>query len=40
MTALCEALREAEPAVEVRVLGPDFAIGPGSFRELPSTAVC
>ncbi|KUL42781.1 hypothetical protein ADL12_09045 [Streptomyces regalis] len=37
VTALCEALREAEPAVEVRVLGPDSAIGPGSFRELPST---
>ncbi|WP_406453412.1 ATP-binding protein [Streptomyces sp. NBC_01622] len=37
VTALCEALREADPAVEVRVLGPDSAIGPGSFRELPST---
>ncbi|CCK25726.1 hypothetical protein BN159_1347 [Streptomyces davaonensis JCM 4913] len=37
VTALCEALREAEPAVEVRVLGPDPDIGPGAFRELPST---
>ncbi|MGQ4389323.1 hypothetical protein [Streptomyces sp. SAS_270] len=37
VTALCEALREAEPAVEVRVLGPGSAIGPGSFRDLPST---
>lgn len=36
-TALCEALRDAEPAVEVRVLGPDSTIGPGAFRELPST---
>ncbi|WP_435216467.1 hypothetical protein [Streptomyces sp. bgisy034] len=37
VTALCEALRDAEPAVEVRVLGPGSAVGPGSFRELPST---
>ncbi|MFJ3642751.1 hypothetical protein ACIPRD_23720 [Streptomyces sp. NPDC090108] len=37
VTALCEALPDAEPAVEVRVLGPDSAIGPGAFRELPST---
>ncbi|BAU82991.1 hypothetical protein SLA_2054 [Streptomyces laurentii] len=37
VTALCEALRDAEPAVEVRVLGPDFAIGPGAFKQLPST---
>lgn len=37
VTALCEAMRDAEPAVEVRVLGPDSSIGPGAFRELPST---
>jgi hypothetical protein len=37
VTALCEALRDAEPAVEVRVLGSNSAIGPGTFRELPST---
>ncbi|GAA5216609.1 hypothetical protein [Streptomyces thinghirensis] len=37
VTALCEALREAEPAVEVRVLGPGCVTGPGAFRELPST---
>ncbi|MEU5200390.1 ATP-binding protein [Streptomyces scabiei] len=37
VTALCEALRDAEPTVEVRVLGPGPVIGPGSFRELPST---
>ncbi|MCX5075544.1 hypothetical protein OHA84_12930 [Streptomyces sp. NBC_00513] len=37
VTALCEALRDAEPAVEVRVLGPDSVIGPGAFKELPST---
>ncbi|MEU2595211.1 hypothetical protein ABZ630_31575, partial [Streptomyces albidoflavus] len=37
VTALCEALPDAEPAVEVRVLGPDSAIGPDAFRELPST---
>lgn len=36
VTALCEALRDAEPAVEVRVLGPDSTIGPGAFRDLPS----
>ncbi|MFE2381101.1 P-loop NTPase [Streptomyces misionensis] len=37
VTALCETLRDTEPAVEVRVLGPDATIGPGAFRELPST---
>ncbi|MGW6879495.1 hypothetical protein ACWGEU_04405 [Streptomyces goshikiensis] len=37
VTALCEALRDAAPAVEVRVLGRDLAIGPGAFKELPST---
>ncbi|MET9980823.1 ATP-binding protein [Streptomyces rochei] len=37
VTALCEALRDAEPAVEVRVLGSDSAVGPGTFSELPNT---
>ncbi|WP_330299650.1 P-loop NTPase [Streptomyces sp. NBC_00503] len=36
LTALCEALHDAEPAVEVRVLGTDSDISSGVFRELPS----
>ncbi|WP_329620023.1 ATP-binding protein [Streptomyces sp. NBC_01255] len=36
VTALCESLRDAEPALEVRVLGTDSDISSGVFRELPS----
>lgn len=37
VTALCEALRDTEPAVEVRLLDPHSAITPGTFKTLPST---
>ncbi|MFD8811958.1 hypothetical protein ACFV23_10850 [Streptomyces sp. NPDC059627] len=37
LTALCEALRDVEPAVEVRVLDSHSGVGPSGFKELPST---
>ncbi|MFD3876624.1 hypothetical protein [Streptomyces microflavus] len=36
VTALCQTLSEAEPAVEVRVLGADSDISSGMFGELPN----